>query len=106
MTIEQLKARMKRFIETHYNAYYFKMDTEVIGYALVNVTTTPLYLRQFLIDRKYRRNHYGKMAFDLLLEELKADSIDIEVLTWNESGQKFWESLGFVERSKYMRFNK
>jgi hypothetical protein len=30
----------------------------------------------------------------------------VEVLSWNEAGRKFWESLGFVERSRYLRLSK
>ena len=28
----------------------------------------------------------------------------IEVLPWNEAGMRFWESCGFKEISRYMRF--
>lgn len=76
----------------------------VVGYALVKNTCNPLYLRQFMIDRKYRRQHYGTNAFHTLMKYLNTDIIDIEVLPWNESGIRFWESCGFHETSKYMRF--
>ena len=65
-----------------------------------------LYLRQFLIERTYRRNHFGKKAIELLLQELEVNSLDIEVLSWNEVGIKFWENCGFIERSRYMRLSK
>ena len=74
-----------------------------MGYALVKNTCTPLYLRQFLIDRAYRKKHYGTEAFHALLKHLGLESIDIEVLPWNERGMRFWESLGFREISRYMR---
>lgn len=103
MSIDELEKRMKEFLLTEYNAYFFYFEDLVIGYALVNHTTSPYYLRQFLIDRKYRKQHFGLQAFELLMEELKTDSIDLEVLTWNEVGNRFWEKCGFVERSRYMR---
>ncbi len=106
MDIGELADRMRHFLETDYEAYFFKVDGEVIGYALVNVSVSPVYLRQFLIDRKVRRNRYGQTAFGLLTKTLKTESMDVEVLSWNEAGRKFWESLGFVERSRYLRLSK
>lgn len=106
MTIEQLKARMEEFIGTDYTAYLFKIKEKTIGYALVNRKREPVYLRQFFICRDSRKNGYGRMAFDMLLELLGTDRLDIEVMYWNERGYGFWKSLGFKERSVYMRFEK
>lgn len=103
MNLDELKSRMSMFIETDYSAYFFMEGDVIVGYALVNNNSRPLYLRQFLIERRYRRNHLGKKAIELLLEALKTNTTDIEVLSWNETGRKFWESCGFMERSRYMR---
>ena len=105
MDLNELKSRMKSFLQTDYSAFFFLEDNEVIGYALVNEHSNPIYLRQFLIERKYRRNHLGSRAIELLIEELAVTEIDIEVLSWNENGLKFWEKCGFVERSRYMRLS-
>lgn len=106
MSIEQLTERMITFLQTEYDAYYFIVKNNIIGYALVKNACEPLYLRQFLIDRKYRKNHYGTEAFNLLLEYLKVKCIDLEVLPWNEVGYAFWENCGFKEISRYMRLEK
>lgn len=106
MNFDELRTRMKTFLETDYSAYFFAEENAVVGYALIKNTSEPLYLRQFLIDRNFRRKHLGKMAFELLLKELNTNTIDIEVLSRNEAGLKFWESCGFVERSRYMRLKK
>ena len=106
MNLKDLKSRMNMFLQTDYSAFFFLEDNEVIGYALVNEHSKPMYLRQFLIERKYRRNHFGSKAIELLINELAISEIDIEVLSWNETGLKFWEKCGFVERSRYMRFSK
>ncbi|WP_143044350.1 GNAT family N-acetyltransferase [Paenibacillus sp. CF384] len=103
MDIEQLKARMKHFIETDYRAYKFVVSDEVRGYALVNHSRSPLYLRHFFICRKDRRNGYGKLAFVKLTECLNTKEMDLEVMHWNEAAHHFWKSLGFKERSVYMR---
>lgn len=104
MTVKELEERMRGFMNSGYDAYFFLVAEAVVGYALVKHTCTPLYLRQFLIVREYRQKHYGTEAFRLLLEYLGVDRMDIEVLPWNERGMRFWESCGFKEISRYMRF--
>lgn len=106
MNVNELEERMHEFITTEYDAYFFINKENVVGYALVKNTCNPLYLRQFLIEREYRMMHYGTSAFRCLMEHLNVDSIDIEVLPWNEPGIRFWESLGFHEVSRYLRFKR
>ncbi|MDO4460000.1 MAG: GNAT family N-acetyltransferase [Clostridia bacterium] len=106
MTFPELKERMIGFLNTDYNAYFFLVDENIAGYALVNMTANPLYLRQFLIDREYRGKHCGKEAFNMLLSQLGTDEIDLEVLSRNDRGIKFWGNCGFKERSRYMRYTK
>lgn len=103
MNLEQLQKRMQDFLKSEYDAYFFMEEDCAIGYALVRHTAKPLYLRQFFITRNFRRQGKGKAALKLLLDELKTDKIDIEVLSWNKAAIKFWESCGFTERSRYMR---
>lgn len=104
MTIRELEQRMKDFLQTVYEAFFFIERDRVVGYALIKMDCEPLYLRQFLIIQEYRQRYYGKQAFQMLLSCLKTDSVDIEVLSNNYQGVKFWEKMGFVERHKYMRY--
>ena len=106
MSPEELKNRMKTFLTNEYNAYFFKDADEIIGYALIRHTCTPLYLRQFYIDRAYRRKHYGEKAFHELLKLLQVDTIAIDVLPWNEAGLRFWEKLGFTPTCISMNYEK
>ena len=106
MSINELEERMSGFLNSEYDAYFFLVEEVVVGYALIKNTCTPFYLRQFLIAREYRQKHYGTEAFHLLLEYLDVNRMDIEVLPWNERGMRFWESCGFKEISRYMRFEK
>ena len=106
MGVAELEERMRGFLMGEYDAYFFVEAEHVVGYALVKNSSNPLYLRQFYVERECRKQHYGTKAFELLLEYLEVDSIDIEVLSWNERGISFWESCGFKERSRYMRFEK
>ena len=105
MDIPQLQERMAGFLSGDYIAVFCADDkSNILGYALVNKTASPLYLRQFFICRESRRKGYGKQFFSQLLEYLGTDMIDIEVIVWNEAGKAFWENLGFQPRSIYMRY--
>ncbi|WP_042166693.1 GNAT family N-acetyltransferase [Paenibacillus gorillae] len=103
MDFEQLKERMRAFINTDYDAYKFEHGGEIVGYALVNHIRQPLYLRHFFICRSSRGKGHGKSAFRALLQLLNTTTVDIEVLHGNTAGYEFWKSLGFKERSIYMR---
>src|SRR5690606_13830630 len=103
MDIDALKDRMKEFIHSEYVAYLFQSTGVIKGYALVNQVRKPVYLRQFFICRDSRGSGIGKACFQLLLRELKVGKIDVEVMYWNEVGYYFWKSLGFKERSVYLR---
>ena len=104
MNITELENRMKRFLETDYSAFFFIEDSQIIGYALVKNTSDPVYLRQFLIDRNFRKHHYGTQAFQLLLQYLDLKEIDLEVLPWNKNGLSFWKHCGFKETCIAMRY--
>lgn len=103
MSISELRDRMVGFLAGEYEAFFFTENDAVIGYALVKGSVSPLYLRQFFIKEEYRRKHYGTVAFQELLQHLGVESIELEVLPWNERGIRFWSSLGFKEISRYMR---
>jgi len=104
MSVSELKQRMEGFIAGDYLALLGMEKDNIIGYALVNKNAKPLYLRQFFIRREERRKGHGRRLFYSLLEYLNTDTIDIEVLAWNETGKSFWESLQFGPRSIYMRY--
>ena len=106
MSIDELQNRMAGFLAGDYNAFYFVEQDEIIGYALIRHTSDPVYLRQFYIDRPYRRQHKGKQAFRELMAYLKLDTVDIDVLPWNERGISFWKSCGFAETCVSMRYRR
>ena len=102
LSIEQFEDRLQEYINTGSCVFLF-VDENVVGYALVNLGRIPYYLIDFFICREFRRGGNGTTAFNLLMKELKADSIDLDVFCWNDRGRKFWESLGFKERAIIMR---
>ena len=106
MNTDELENRMKEMLSGGYTAYRFEENGTVIGYALVRHFPKPLYLRQFYIDREFRREHYGRDAFHQLMETLQAEEIDIDVLPWNKAGFSFWKSLGFSETCISMHYRR
>ena len=106
MNTDELEDRMKEMLSGGYTAYCFEENGTVIGYALVRQSPEPLYLRQFYIEREFRRKHCGREAFHLLMKTLRADEIDIDVLPWNKAGLSFWKSLGFSETCISMHYRR
>ena len=106
MSVAELETRMSNFLSEDYKAYFFVENEIVLGYALVKHTSTPLYLRQFYMEREFRRKHYGNQAFHQLMEYIQADTIDIDVLPWNERGLLFWKNCGFKETCISMQYKK
>ena len=104
MGVEELQDRMRGFLSGDYSAFFFMEEDAVIGYALIRHTSDPVYLRQFFIDRPYRGQHKGQQAFRELMAYLGLDTVDIDVLPWNERGLSFWKSCGFAETCVSMRY--
>jgi len=102
-TIDVLEERLKRSIEQGSKAYLFIENGQIAGYALVRAQLSPYYLSYFFICNNMRRKGLGTAAFNLLMDELNTNSIDLDVFCWNERGQAFWRSLGFEERCIIMR---
>lgn len=99
----QLARRMEEFLGAGYRAFFLEADGNRVGYALVDITKSPLYLRHFFICREHRRQGYGRAAFFALLRHLRVSEMDLDAYVWNRRGIEFWKSLGFTERSLNMR---
>ncbi len=102
-TDEQYQQCMEGFLKRGDRAFVFLIGRIVVGYALVITDRKPYYLRHFYISRNSRRKGYGRTAFQMLLETLGTDTIDLDVFVWNERGLAFWQSLGFEPRAHLMR---
>ena len=63
-----------------------------------------VHLRQFFIDRPYRGCGYGRAAYTFLAgERFKHREVNLDVLTSNPGGKRFWAKLGFVEHYVSMK---
>lgn len=104
---EDLKKRWIDFINLpRYGVYLFEENGDVVGYAIVHLDETPRYLRHFFISRSHRRKGLGTTCFNKLLEYLQTETIDLDVMSWNERGYDFWKSMGFTERCRVMAYDK
>lgn len=101
----QLATRMLGFLASTYQAWFFEVGDDVVGYALVDMGRDPIYLRHFLIAEAYRRCGYGRQAFGLLYQQLGGIPLALDVLHTNPNGLAFWQALGFVPRSTNLRLS-
>ncbi len=104
MNVSQLAERMKDLLSGTYSAFYLTENGTVLGYALINTASSPVYLRHFFICREYRRRGYGRKFVHLLLEYFDTTAMDTDVLSWNKAAITFWNHMGFRPRSIYMRY--
>lgn len=100
LSLPHLEERLRGYFRSEYLAFFFCVDEKIVGYALCSKTRTPMYLRQFFINRDERRKGYGKQAFKLLISHLGVTEKDVDVYAWNDSAVRFWRSLGF-EKQRY-----
>jgi GNAT superfamily N-acetyltransferase len=98
MTVGQLAARMKTWLEGEYNAVLFSSE-EPVGYALFKKEEGLIYLRQFFVRRDRRRNGIGRAAFEILRREVWPPGIrmTVDVLCRNAEGVAFWRSVGYQD---------
>ncbi len=104
MTDAEVKERMWGFIRGKtYRVHVFQEESNIVGYSVVDVTRTPVYMRQFFIARNSRRRGLGRKFFHILVGLLDVDAIDVEVLAWNETAVEFYKKIGFSRRYVGMR---
>jgi ribosomal protein S18 acetylase RimI-like enzyme len=99
MNQSQLARRMRNWLGDGYQAFLFKAQDKVIGYCLFRKEKEFIYLRQFYVDRLFRRKGLGRKAFSLLRDKAwkSAPGIRLDVLVQNRAGIGFWKALGFKD---------
>lgn len=103
MSYTALVERMQGLLASTYQAWIFRADAVVVGYALVDMSVQPRYLRHFCVVESLRGQGYGTAAFTGLLNVLGGEALDIDVLVWNSAGAAFWAKMGFAPRFTRMR---
>ena len=99
MTLPELEERMGQWLATEYTAIMFEQHTMPVAYALFRPEAASIYLRQFFVERQYRRHGIGRQAMQLLLTEVWPPGwrITLDVLVHNQRGRAFWHALGFQD---------
>ena len=99
MGARALEKRMAGWLKGGYRAVLFKVSGETVGYCLYRREGDHWYLRQFFIERPFRRRRLGKAAFRLVRRRYwkNPKRVRVEVLTANKRGRGFWKACGFKE---------
>lgn len=105
MSLTELKERMSQWLASEYRAVIFEVASDPIAYALYRPSEEGVYLRQFLVIRKHRRQGLGRQAIELFREQVvpTGTALTLEVLVHNEEGLAFWRALGFRKHAVSFR---
>ena len=99
MNVQELRERMRQWLMGEYRAVIFEEDKALIGYALFREDLNEIYLRQLFICREHRRRGFGRMAMNLLKNEMrpKDKRLTVEVLIANQAAVRFWRTMGYKD---------
>ena len=99
MTLDELRERMRGWIEGEYEVVVFLVEGRRVAYAVWQIQEDSVFLRQFFVVRNRRRQGIGQGAARILIEEIFPDRIpvNLDVLPHNEAGLRFWRALGFQD---------
>lgn len=102
----ELEQRFSEWLQTdEYQIDLFVQDREVLGYAVYqhrrdyyNAQQQVVYIRHFYIERAWRGQGVGSIAFERLTQERFPTkcAVALDVVATNPDGQNFWEKLGFT----------
>jgi len=103
----ELSKRWDQFLEKEdFQVLLFREEAQTMGYAVIHMKETPLYLRHFFINPEFRRKGTGTSCFNSMMDFLDAREIDLDAMVWNERGIGFWHSLGFKDRCVSMNLKR
>lgn len=99
LPLEELCARMARWIAGEYRVLLFHNAGRVCGYAVWRAEERGTYLRHFFICRDQRRLGLGRILVDKLRREYfpKDQPLQLEAAIWNKDAIAFWRAIGFQD---------
>ena len=99
MSREELAERMVQWLESDYRAILFEQGSATVAYALFRNGQDSVYLRQFFVQRPFRRSGVGKRCIEILRSEVfpQDKRITVDVLSHNSAAISFWRAVGFSD---------
>jgi ribosomal protein S18 acetylase RimI-like enzyme len=99
MTLVELAERMRGWLAGEYQAAIISLDEKPVGYALFRFETEHVYVRQFFIEREFRRRDIGSAAIEHLRSHFwqSRPRLRLDVLVGNTQAIAFWRSIGFKD---------
>ena len=114
MNVYQLELRMQTWLDGNWSAIIIYKNDNRIGYLLYQQREDEfepdrktIYVKQFFVQRAYRRRGNGRQAFELITREyFPSDAkIVLDVLATNPEALRFWEDLGFSRYATTLQRN-
>jgi GNAT superfamily N-acetyltransferase len=107
MNLAQLEERMRGWLKGDWKIKLFYEETVpqyILGYTLYQIRQDEydpmqqsVYLRQMFVRREKRSQGLGRQVLKQLVKQYMPPEarIEIDVLSSNPSGERFWHSMGF-----------
>jgi ribosomal protein S18 acetylase RimI-like enzyme len=114
LNVGQLKLRMQTWLDGSWSAVMIYKNDDLIGYLMYQQREDDyypdqqvIYVRQFFVQRAYRRRGIGRQAFDKITTQyFPSDAkIMLDVLATNAEALSFWEDLGFQRYATSLQRN-
>ena len=114
LNVEQLELRMQAWLDGSWSAIMIYKNEELIGYLLYqqreddyHPNQPMIFVRQFFVQRAYRRRGIGRQAFEQITEQyFPSDAkVMLDVLATNSEALRFWEDLGFTRYATSLQRN-
>lgn len=103
-SLGELMVRHREWLATgEWSQDILDVDGHAVGYIVHAPNPHPLdpavperFIRQFCIDRRYRRNSLGRDGFELFVAHRvePGGRVTLDVLESNPAGRAFWEAVG------------
>jgi len=99
MSVAELVARMRRWLEGEYRAVLATSDDRVLGEALYRSEPEHVYQRRLFVAGDARRGGVGRQLVAWLRKHAWPEGVHVrtDVLVGDELGLSFWRSVGFID---------
>ena len=96
--VYSMSSILSTFDYDYYHNYVILIDNKVIGYISATIICDECNLIKIIIDKNYRKNGYGRVLLNSLIEKCKENKVNkifLEVRSDNGVAKKFYQALGF-----------